>query len=166
MKNDFIEYKGYLGSVEFNLDSGFLHGKVMFINDLITFEGENVNSLKEAFFDSVDEYLDDCKFIGKEPEATKKGTFNVRVGPELHMKAYKEGFKRGLNLNEFVKKAIENELVASDSQVRHSIKLSKSHSKIGKFCYRPLAEDKSRPHAQGNFEATWSIEGITNAATH
>ena len=69
MKN-YLEYKGYIGSVEFRADEKVLCGKIQGINDLILFEGESVSELENNFKESVDDYLETCKEIGKEPNKT------------------------------------------------------------------------------------------------
>jgi len=63
-----MEYKGYFAKVEFDDDATIFQGQVINLRDLITFEGETVNELKEAFHDSVDDYLTFCAERGEEPE--------------------------------------------------------------------------------------------------
>ena len=62
------------------------------------------------FHNAVDEYLETCKALGREPQKTYKGVFNVRIDPKLHKKAYQKSIKNGISLNAFVKKAIEKEV--------------------------------------------------------
>lgn len=69
MKNN-LEYKGYLGTVEFSADDKVFCGKIQGINDLILFEGESIPELENSFKESVDDYLDTCKKLGKEPHKT------------------------------------------------------------------------------------------------
>jgi predicted HicB family RNase H-like nuclease len=104
--NNVLEYKGYIGSVEFSSEDRVFFGKVVGINDLITFEGESVQELEGAFHEMVDDYLQTCKQLGKEPEKTYKGTFNVRLPSELHKKAALLASRRNLSLNQFVKFAL------------------------------------------------------------
>lgn len=69
MKN-FFGYKGYKGSVEFRADEKVFYGKIQGIKDLILFEGESVSELENNFKESVNDYLETCKEIGKEPNQT------------------------------------------------------------------------------------------------
>jgi len=62
------------------------------------------------FHHAVDEYLETCKMLGREPQKTYKGIFNVRIDPQLHKKAYQQSLKSGISLNTFVKQAIEKEV--------------------------------------------------------
>ncbi|MBX0335351.1 type II toxin-antitoxin system HicB family antitoxin [Pontibacter sp. HSC-14F20] len=101
-----IKYKDYLGSVGYRAEDKVFFGKIEFINDLVTFEGTSVEKLETAFRESVDDYLDMCREIGKESEKAFKGTFNVRMQPELHKKAARLSTEKGINLNQLVVEAV------------------------------------------------------------
>jgi predicted HicB family RNase H-like nuclease len=107
---DVITYKGFIGSVHFNADDAVFHGKIEGIDDLISFEGQSVKELVKAFRDSVDDYIILCKKADKEPLKSTKGSFNVRISPELHRKAFQKASKDGISLNHLVQKAIEKEV--------------------------------------------------------
>ena len=108
--SDIIEYKGYQTKIEFDSDSNLLFGVVMGINDRIIVEAESVTEFIDAFHESVDDYLELCQELNKEPQKPYKGVFNVRVSPALHKKAAQEAYKRSITLNEFVCEAIEQHL--------------------------------------------------------
>jgi predicted HicB family RNase H-like nuclease len=55
-----MEYKGYIGEVEIEEEAGILHGEVINVRDVITFEGTTVDEVQRAFRESVDDYLDFC----------------------------------------------------------------------------------------------------------
>lgn len=52
-----MEYKGYVGSVEFSEEDVIFYGKVMGIRSLISYEGENARELVEGFHEAVDDYI-------------------------------------------------------------------------------------------------------------
>ena len=83
MKNT-MSYKGYFGSVEFSDEDNVFFGRIIGINDRIIYEGDHVKSLRHDFESAVDEYLETCAKLNKEPEKAYKGTFNVRIAPTLH----------------------------------------------------------------------------------
>jgi predicted HicB family RNase H-like nuclease len=56
-----VQYKGYTGHVEFDDEAGLFHGEVLDLRDVITFQGESVEELEQAFRDSIDDYLDCCQ---------------------------------------------------------------------------------------------------------
>ena len=102
-----FRYKGFYGSAEASVEDNCLFGKLEFIEPLISYEGQNVEELEQAFKEAVDDYLLDCEELGREPAKPCKGSFNVRIGPVLHRHALIVAKENNLNLNEFVKRSIE-----------------------------------------------------------
>lgn len=105
-----IEYKGYIGSIEYSPEDKCFFGKLEMIDDLVTFEANNAQDLEDHFHTAVDEYLETCKTLGREPQKVYKGVFNVRIEPELHKKVYQEALKAGVSLNSFVRQALSREV--------------------------------------------------------
>jgi len=106
LKN-YLEYKNYIGTVNYANEDNIFYGKIEGINDLISFEGASVIDLKKGFEDAVTDYLESCKEIGKEPNKTYKGVFNVRVPKETHQKISEIAVKKGMKLNELVNKTLD-----------------------------------------------------------
>ncbi|MBQ8956745.1 MAG: type II toxin-antitoxin system HicB family antitoxin [Lachnospiraceae bacterium] len=104
--SDLLEYKGYHTKIEFNMESMTLRGKIEGINDYVDFESEDISSIEQEFHSAVDEYLEFCKEVGKEPEKEYKGSFNIRIAPELHKKLALRALKDGISLNSEVEKAL------------------------------------------------------------
>ena len=102
-----IEYKGYHGSIHFDLENELFYGKVEFIRDLINFEASDAKSLIKVFHEAVDEYLEDCSDTGKKPDTPFKGSFNVRITPELHSDISLYALQHDSNLNKVVKSALK-----------------------------------------------------------
>ncbi|MBX3144142.1 MAG: type II toxin-antitoxin system HicB family antitoxin [Trueperaceae bacterium] len=115
MKN-MLEYKGYMGSVQYSAEDRVFYGKIEHIRGLVTFEGGDVDTLETAFRESVDDYLDTCRELGREPEKPFKGTFNVRTGPALHRRAAIYASTRGKSLNQVVTEALDTYLERADDQ--------------------------------------------------
>jgi len=128
--NQIIKYKKYIGSVEVDVEEGVLHGKVLFINGLITYESINFNldELECEFKASIDEYLSDCHELGIEPEQTCKGQFNVRITHELHQAANLLAMQNGESLNTLVKRAIEIEV--SEKTINHDVTVNVTHNVV------------------------------------
>ncbi len=105
-----LTYKDYVGSVSFSAEDEVFYGKIERINDLVTFESENAHNLKKAFEEAVDGYLTYCAEKGVPPEKPFKGSFNVRVKPSLHKRAYMKALQEGISLNKYIEKALEKEL--------------------------------------------------------
>lgn len=108
--NSLMKYKGYHAKIEFDSDDNIFIGHVLGINDSLNFHGNSVVDLTKEFHNSVDNYLDYCKQIGKEPEKEFRGTFNVRINPEMHKRAALEAADEGVTLNQFVSEAIRERL--------------------------------------------------------
>ena len=105
--NEILEHKGYYASIHFNADDEVFHGKIIGINDLVSFEGTTVKELKAGFKEAVEDYLETCAELGKEPEKTYKGSFNVRIPSELHREAARHAALKNMSLNDFVRLAID-----------------------------------------------------------
>ena len=105
MKNT-MEYRGYVGSVEFSEKDEVFFGKVLGIRSLISYEGTTAKELIKDFHGAVDEYLERCKEESVIPETAYKGSFNVRITPELHKRAAVCALSQNISLNNFVEKAI------------------------------------------------------------
>jgi predicted HicB family RNase H-like nuclease len=102
-----MEYKGYIGKVEVDDEAEILHGEVINLRDVITFEGRTVEELRQAFQDSVDDYLAFCAERGEEPEKPFSGKFVVRMTPELHRKVYTKAKLADKSLNNWVNEMLE-----------------------------------------------------------
>lgn len=122
---DFFEYKGYIGSAEVDAGSLSLVGKLLFIRDVIAYSATTVKGLRAAFEEAVDDYLATCVEIGDEPEAPCKGSFNVRVGPQLHREVALKARARKVGLNEFVCQAL---VVAVSEQSNHTVQHLHEHN--------------------------------------
>jgi len=79
-----MQYKNYMAKVEYNDEAGVFHGEVIDLRDVITFEGESVGELRQAFEDSVEDYLEFCAQRDQEPEKPFSGRLLLRISPELH----------------------------------------------------------------------------------
>ena len=107
---DVLNYKGFIGSVHFSADDNVFFGKVEGVNDLVTFEGETVKELTDAFHYVVDEHIKDCENENIAPEKSYKGSFNVRITPELHRRIAVTAKMRGVSINKFVYEALNQTL--------------------------------------------------------
>ena len=107
MKKDYLEYRGFHGTVHYSSEDAVFFGKISGINDLITFEGSSVKELQKSFKEAVDDYTEICEAKQIPVLKSMKGSFNVRIAPELHQKAVTISLKNGLSLNQFIQKAIE-----------------------------------------------------------
>ncbi|AGI22588.1 type II toxin-antitoxin system HicB family antitoxin [Pseudomonas sp. MT3] len=104
--NNLLQHRGYYGSIEASPEDNCLFGKLLFIRALINYEGDTVAELAGSFRAAVDDYLADCAVRGVEPEIPCKGSFNVRVGHELHMAASIAAIQQNITLNDLTRRAL------------------------------------------------------------
>jgi predicted HicB family RNase H-like nuclease len=102
-----MEYKGYIGKVEFDDSVNVFHGRVVNIRDVVTFEGTTVEELQREFHEAVDDYLEFCASRGEKPDKPFSGRFNVRLSPELHRQVAMAAAHEGESLNSYVSKSLE-----------------------------------------------------------
>jgi predicted HicB family RNase H-like nuclease len=107
---DVLIYKGFIGSVRFSAADNVFFGKLEGINDLVTFEGETVRELTDAFHFSVDEHIKDCENENVPVEKSYKGSFNVRLTPDLHRQVAIAARAHGQSLNQYVGSVLENSI--------------------------------------------------------
>jgi predicted HicB family RNase H-like nuclease len=102
-----IEYKGYIGHIEFDDEANIFHGEVVNTRDVITFQGSSIHELRKALCDSVEYYLQFCKKHNKQPDKPFSGKFIVRLSPEQHRKIFIAAHKAGESLNKWVTHVLE-----------------------------------------------------------
>ena len=106
--NNIIQYKGYIGSIEFSEEDGIFYGKVLGIRSLISYEGESAQELLNDFHGAIDDYLATCEAEGKKPEIAFKGSFNIRLSPDLHRKLFIYATTHQVSMNKYIEDTLEN----------------------------------------------------------
>ena len=102
-----MEYRGYVAKVEIDEEAGLLHGEVINIRDVVTFEGRTVEELQQALRESVEDYLAFCAKRGEDPEKPFSGKFVVRLPADLHRKAFVKAKLADKSLNNWVTEVLE-----------------------------------------------------------
>ncbi|NRA73243.1 MAG: type II toxin-antitoxin system HicB family antitoxin [Rickettsiales bacterium] len=115
-KNNTLKYKGYYGSISFDEEAKTFYGKVEFIRDLVNYEARDAESLIAALHEAVDDYITDCKNAQKEPDKPFKGSFNVRIGSDLHQKISLYALDHEDTLNNVVKNALNKFIDIQESR--------------------------------------------------
>lgn len=126
IKKNILEYKGYHTTIEFDAETFVLRGKIEGINDFVDFKSSDPKLIEKEFHDAVDDYLIFCQEMGKEPNKEYKGTFNVRIRPELHKKLADAALRSGESLNATVEKAIQAYLdgnVITNTEMQQTIRI-------------------------------------------
>jgi len=101
-----MEYKGYLSRIVFDDEANIFHGEVINIRDVVTFQGKSVDELRQAFEDSVEDYLAFCAERGEEPERPFSGRFTVRLSPEQHRQVILAAEKAGKGIEMWIEEVL------------------------------------------------------------
>ena len=111
-----MTYKGYTAYVEVDLDAGILFGRVLDINDVVTFKAHTIEEAREEFKNSVDDYLVFCQELGKEPDKAFSGKLPFRTTSEHHRKIFLAAKKAGKSINSWM----DEVLIRAAEQAIHS----------------------------------------------
>ena len=117
-----LKYKDFEGTAEVDVERGVCRGKLLFVDDLVTYEADAPKLLQAEFESAVDDYLDTCRSVGKDPQRPFRGLFNVRVSPALHRAAALRAVSDNVALNDVVVRALDA-FLNSRSEVNHNIKV-------------------------------------------
>ncbi len=108
-----LNYKGYLGTVNFSEKDDCFYGKIEGIDGLVNFEGQSVSELKEAFHEAVDDYVAFCVAEGIEPHKSYSGQLNIRIKPETHSRIAALAKQAGESINAFISQTLESRVAMS-----------------------------------------------------
>ncbi len=101
-----MSYKGYSARVEYDDEDGIFTGRIAGIRDGVGFHADSVAELREAFHEAVEDYIETCASIGKEPQKAFSGQMMFRVNPELHRRAAVAAELAGKSLNQWAEEVL------------------------------------------------------------
>jgi predicted HicB family RNase H-like nuclease len=117
---DTLQYLDYEGTAELDMQRSVCRGKLLFIDDLVTYESDTPVQLQSAFEEAVKDYIATCEQIRKAPQRPLRGVFNVRIPPSLHRAASVRALRDGVSLNELTHRALQA-WVYPPAQVHHTV---------------------------------------------
>tara|TARA_R110002020_G_scaffold183962_1_gene380527 strand:- start:5999 stop:6343 length:345 start_codon:yes stop_codon:yes gene_type:complete len=103
-----MSYKGFHARIEFDESDEIFSGRIAGIQDVVGFHGDSVATLKAAFHEAVDDYVDTCTKIGKAPQKPYSGKVMFRVDPEIHRKAVIAAELSGKSLNQWAEEVLSD----------------------------------------------------------
>ena len=101
-----MSYKGYAARVEYDDEDEIFTGRIAAIRDSVSFHADTVKGLQDAFHEAVDDYLETCAKLGKEPQKAYSGQVMFRVDPEVHRKAALAADLAGKSLNQWAEEVL------------------------------------------------------------
>lgn len=120
---DILKYKDYEGTAELDMARRVCRGKILFIDDLVTYEAASPAELQTEFEAAVDDYIDTCAALGREPQKPLRGQFNVRIPPALHKAAALRALAENVSLNDVAVRALDA-FVNIHSVVNHNVRVT------------------------------------------
>lgn len=138
-----LKYKGYEGTAEIEMESMLCRGKILFIDDLVTYQASDPQKLKKEFENAIDDYLETCDYLGREARKPLRGQFNVRISPELHRLAALRAINDNTSLNKVVVNALELYLSGHNEVNQHiTFNMEISPNDIHTFAASSSSESK------------------------
>lgn len=96
-----LTHKGYSARVEFDDEDGIFFGMIAGLRDGVGFHADSVEGLRTAFREAVEDYLETCARIGKDPNKVYSGQVMFRISPETHRRAALAAELSGKSLNQW-----------------------------------------------------------------
>ena len=107
-----LNYKGYLGSVNFSEQDEVFFGKIEGIDGLVNFEGKSVSELTDAFHEAVEDYITYCEETGIPLHKSYNGNLNIRIKPETHSRLAMYAKQKGISLNALISNSLDRVVLA------------------------------------------------------
>ena len=101
-----MSYKGYTASMVFDAVDKIIVGRVVDIDDIISFHGESVSEFESNFHAAVEDYLAAAKEMGLPADKPASGKVMLRIAPEVHAAALKAAARSGTSLNKWAEGAL------------------------------------------------------------
>ena len=102
-----MNHKGYAARIEFDEQDRIFTGRLLGIEDIVTFHGASVAELESAFHEAVDHYLEICAKTGRAAQKPYSGRFALRMPPELHARAAAKAAAAGKSINQWVIEVVQ-----------------------------------------------------------
>lgn len=104
-----MTYKGYAARIEFSAEDDCFVGHIAGIQDVVGFHAESVSELKQAFQESVDDYMHTCEAVNKIPQKPYSGKLMLRIPPEIHAAVATAAQLSGKSINQWATEALGRE---------------------------------------------------------
>lgn len=102
-----MTYKGYAARIEYSDEDECFIGHIAAIQDVVGFHGDTVTTLREAFEESVDDYLETCEKLGRSPQKPYSGNLMLRIPSEVHAAVATAAEVSGKSINQWAVETFE-----------------------------------------------------------
>ena len=107
-----MRHKGYAARIEYSEEDGCFIGHIAGIRDVVGFHGESVKELRSAFKEAVDDYLETCEKLGREPQKAYSGKLMLRIPPDIHAAVAIAAETSGKSINQLVAEILDQSVNA------------------------------------------------------
>ena len=128
--NNTMQYRGYTASMSFDADDKIIVGRVLDIDDIVTFHGASVAEFETRFHTVVDNYIAACETLGSAPERPASGRLMLRVSPEVHAASLKAAALSGTSLNRWAEQALKAATRRTTKTMPDTSKAAQLRSKV------------------------------------
>lgn len=90
----------------FDAEDRIIVGRVLGIDDIISFHGESVAEFESGFHAVVDDHIAACEALGNQPEKPASGKLMLRIAPTIHVAALKAAAQSVTSLNKWAEQAL------------------------------------------------------------
>ena len=97
-----LKHEGYIAEIRYEDGDDLMHGATVNTRATLHFAGRNIEELKAAFAETIEDYREWCRERGAEPEKPYSGTLSLRIPPELHKRVAERAAKAGESINQFI----------------------------------------------------------------
>lgn len=102
-----MRYKGYRAKVEYSAEDSCLVGRVLDIHDIISFEGQSIQEAEMDFHNAIDQYVEDCRESGKEPDKPNGGKVILHLPATAYRTVSLEAETSGRSVSDLIVAAVE-----------------------------------------------------------
>lgn len=103
-----MSYRGYSTAMTFDPDDKIIVGRVLDVDDIITFHSESVANFEANFHVVIDDYIAACETLGGAPEKPASGKLMLRVAPSVHAAAIRAATRKGMSLNKWAEEVLQS----------------------------------------------------------
>lgn len=125
-----MQYRGYTAIMSFDAEDKVIVGRVVDIDDILTFHGASVAEFEAHFHTVVDDYIAACEALGSEPERPASGRLMLRVSPEVHAASLKAAALSGTSLNRWAEQALKAATRRSTKAMPDTSKAARLRNKV------------------------------------
>ena len=105
-----MTYKGYAARIEYSDEDVCFVGHISGITDIVGFHGESVVELREAFEEAVDDYIETCESLNRQPSKPFSGNLELSIPPEVHAGIAVAAEISGKTINQWAEDTFTNAL--------------------------------------------------------